>query len=430
MSNQSEDPDFIRIEDIVDIPKFFQRPRTPYTSEEMKALRDDIEKESRERSNRPSGLRAPIGVCVAESITPLPQFKGKMFLFDGHARFTIEKQRGIQRLQLGREVYIDRSITTAEKLLEKAVRANLFRKGLSWDSEALYTEMFTDFGWTQQQIADMFHKDRSTISKYLTIVQTLKEVKGDPFFGTLGFEVALAICPIWGKKQWLKPYSETDKQKTRNAKGEVEVDVGRALFERWKEKGAPPTAKRVREIVGDLQGNITLPNALGSEDYDKSAPGVEGRFNKSLGKLNESLQEVGSPPLPVRTADELRAMFEEMGKNAPRLSSDERYVVESIRDTVDSFQQGLKKEEWKGQRAEVLLDTVNGFLGQVKNSLDGVVKQSKERELRESSSKLSSTAIPDRPSLATGIRKHFEPGELVPPVEQKILPWHRKRNDR
>ena len=382
MSTRAEEAHFIKIEDIIDIPKVFQRPRTKYDPEEEKALLENIEQESRDRS-KPSGLRAPIGVCPAENITLSPQYKGKFFLFDGHYRLMAERERGLKAFEVDKDVYIDRSIRTTEKLLEKAVRANVGRKGLDWDAQARYAEMFADYGWSQERIGDLFVLDRSTISKYLTIVKTLKDVKDDEFFGKLGHDVALVLCSVWGMKQWLRPYTEADLQKPQNGKGQVEIDVGRALFDRWKERGAPPSAKTVRETVRQLQSGASLPQALGSMSFDNSVLGAEQRVDRALSNLNEKLTNPGSPPLPIKTTAELRQLLKDVEQNAPKLFSNERYALEVLRDSVESFQKRLENEGWNGQRAEMLLSTVNGFLFQLRNSLEGLVIQSKEREKRE-----------------------------------------------
>ncbi|MDG6913694.1 MAG: ParB/RepB/Spo0J family partition protein [Nitrososphaerota archaeon] len=414
MSTQAEEPGFIKVEDIIDIPKVFQRPRTKYDPEDEKALLENIEQESRDRS-KPSGLRAPIGVCPAENITLLPQYKGKFFLFDGHYRLMAERKRGLKGFEVDKDVYIDRSIRTTEKLLEKAVRANIGRKGLDWDAQARYAEMFADNGWSQERIGDLFVLDRSTISKYLTIVKTLKDVKDDEFFGKLGHDVALVLCSVWGMKQWLRPYTEADMKKPQNEKGQVEVDVGRALFDRWKERGACPSAKTVRETVRQLQSGILLPHALGSMSFDNSVLGAEQRVDRALNNLNEKQTNPGSPPLPIRTTAELRQLLKDVERNAPKLFSNERYVLEVLRDSVDSFQKRLLNEGWKSQSAEQLLDTVNGFLFQLRNSLEGLVTQSKERENRE---KLSEK--PPLPNVGAnggaeptfrGIRKSFSSGK-------------------
>ncbi len=385
-----KDPPYILMEDIVELPPEFRAARKPYTQIQYDDLSDDVKLERLQRGG--SGLREPIGLCPADNIVGVDYYRGqkKFYCFSGFHRLQVQKDMGQTILYPG-DFYIDYSIVSLKMLMWKVLRAGRFRVENDWLAEALYSWQLKDmFDMNRPQIAVFLGKTEANvgrIGKYLTIVETFTfaELTRDMFYHELGFEVCLAIEPIWKLKQWLNDARDFEPERAKlllhDSHGSVEVPMGLALVARWKKIGKAPSLERVKRIVSGLQAGARLYEVLGNQEEDHTPEAEERKTDNRMAKLNEARAKVDEPPLPVSSIAELEARFEEMKNEAPHIYANERWTLTLIRQEAEKGAKNLIEDaEHLGPEARQQTDKAVALIRLTNNSIAGVEERSKKRE--------------------------------------------------
>jgi len=262
LSNQSKEPEFIKVEDILDIKPELQL-RDPFTDEEIAILIADMLREGVDQK-RAIALTKSIRVYPCRE----PENMGKFRCFDGQHKLTICRDLGVLDLEVGKDVAIDYSIDSDLKEAEKVIMGNLTQTTLSWWAKARYSlHMRNQHRWTQQQCANQLHVDRSLVSKWWGMADRI------------------------GVTQWAKPYFEEDKVKPQNSEGKVEIDIGRSLLKRMEALQASqmhiPGPERIRYIVNQTRQQIPIQYVLGNRQVDNSYLGKERRLLNGVFKFNQ-----------------------------------------------------------------------------------------------------------------------------------------------
>lgn len=152
-------------------------PRQPRKAFDPAAL-DDLA-----RSIKASGVIQPIVVRrVADE---------RWQLIAGERRWRAARQAGVARIPA-----VVREATDAESL-ELALVENLLREDLNPMEEAeAFQQAITEFGWTQEQLAQRVGRDRSSISNSLRLFRLPPEIQSDLRAGRLTFGHALVLLSL------------------------------------------------------------------------------------------------------------------------------------------------------------------------------------------------------------------------------------------
>lgn len=378
--DDADEPEVIAVDAIVDIPELYQEPRTKYASREEDDLRKSLDIWSN-HLGKPSGLRSPLGLFPMKNIplfASLPQYKDEYGIFDGHYRLRAEKRRGIKTLERGKDFYVDHSIRSLRDLIVRIVQANLDRKNNEWLANALYAEMLVkgEKMMTQDEIADVFHVDRTTVTKWLTMLRTLGEMAHDPFFVNVSYSLAEELTKEWEFKR-LFPNRQTGLPE--------EQRVSVFLFNRWKEIGRVPKLRTTQQTILELHRGKSIGEALGSIGWDNSIRGAEQSLSRSLVRVNRVAQ-TEEQRIKAGNAEELRELLNEATKNNPKVASNERYLVEVVREDITKFGQRIPEEwrYWKGVNPDrFVLEDIPRFLINTGYALDYVIARAKARQTSE-----------------------------------------------
>jgi ParB family chromosome partitioning protein len=174
------------------------------------------------RSLRTTGMLQP--VVVRRSLD------GRWQLIAGERRWRAARQAGLDRIPA-----VIREATDAESL-ELALVENLLREDLNPLEEAeAYQQILTEFGWTQEQLAQRVGKDRSTIANSLRLLRLPRTIQDDLRTGRLTMGHARALLSLTDPAEQLKLRDEILKHEWSVRTTEEGVERRRL---------APPVARR------------------------------------------------------------------------------------------------------------------------------------------------------------------------------------------
>jgi ParB family chromosome partitioning protein len=143
------------------------------------------------RSLRAAGMLQPVVVRRGPG--------GRWQLIAGERRWRAARQAGLERIPA-----VVREATDAESL-ELALIENLLREDLNPMEEAeAYHQALTEFGWTQEQLAQRVGKDRSTIANALRLLRLPPSIQQDLRAGRLTMGHARALLALTDSAEQLK----------------------------------------------------------------------------------------------------------------------------------------------------------------------------------------------------------------------------------
>jgi ParB family chromosome partitioning protein len=199
--------------------------------------RKDFDKTALEelaRSLRTSGMLQPVLVRrIAD---------GRWQLIAGERRWRAAQQAGLERIPA-----VVREATDAESL-ELALVENLLREDLNPLEEAeAFQQILTEFGWTQEQLAQRVSKDRSTIANSLRLLRLPRSIQDDLRAGRLTMGHARALLSLTDAADQLKLRDEilTHEWSVRATEEGVE-----------RQRSAPPVARRRSAELVALEQSI------------------------------------------------------------------------------------------------------------------------------------------------------------------------------
>jgi ParB family chromosome partitioning protein len=173
-------------------------------------------------SLRTSGMLQP--VVVRRTVD------GRWQLIAGERRWRAARQAGLERIPA-----VVREATDAESL-ELALVENLLREDLNPLEEAeAFQQILTEFGWTQEQLAQRVGKDRSTIANSLRLLRLPRSIQDDLRAGRLTMGHARAVLSLTDPAEQLKLRDEILKHEWSVRATEEGVERRRL---------APPVARR------------------------------------------------------------------------------------------------------------------------------------------------------------------------------------------
>lgn len=185
-------------------------------------------------SLRTSGMLQPV---VVRRIVD-----GRWQLIAGERRWRAARQAGLERIPA-----VVREATDAESL-ELALVENLLREDLNplEESEA-FQQILTEFGWTQEQLAQRVGKDRSTIANSLRLLRLPRSIQDDLRAGRLTMGHARALLSLTDPADQLKLRDEilTHEWSVRATEEGVE-----------RRRLAPPVARRRSAELVALEQSI------------------------------------------------------------------------------------------------------------------------------------------------------------------------------
>ena len=143
------------------------------------------------RSLKSAGMIQPVVV------RRMPE--GRWQLIAGERRWRAARQAGLERIPA-----LVREATDAESL-ELALVENLLREDLNPMEEAeAYQQILTEFGWTQEELAQRVGRDRSTIANCLRLLRLPRPIQEDLRAGRLAMGHARALLSLTDRAEQLK----------------------------------------------------------------------------------------------------------------------------------------------------------------------------------------------------------------------------------
>ncbi|OLE37846.1 MAG: hypothetical protein AUG00_07000 [Candidatus Rokubacteria bacterium 13_1_20CM_2_70_7] len=143
------------------------------------------------RSLKSAGMIQPVVV------RRMPE--GRWQLIAGERRWRAARQAGLERIPA-----LVREATDAESL-ELALVENLLREDLNPMEEAeAYQQILTEFGWTQEELAQRVGRDRSTIANCLRLLRLPRPIQEDLRAGRLTMGHARALLSLTDPAEQLK----------------------------------------------------------------------------------------------------------------------------------------------------------------------------------------------------------------------------------
>ncbi|OLC12896.1 MAG: hypothetical protein AUH29_14860 [Candidatus Rokubacteria bacterium 13_1_40CM_69_27] len=143
------------------------------------------------RSLKSAGMIQPVVV------RRMPE--GRWQLIAGERRWRAARQAGLERIPA-----LVREATDAESL-ELALVENLLREDLNPMEEAeAYQQILTEFGWTQEELAQRVGRDRSTIANCLRLLRLPRPIQEDLRAGRLTMGHARALLSLTDRAEQLK----------------------------------------------------------------------------------------------------------------------------------------------------------------------------------------------------------------------------------
>lgn len=179
------------------------------------------------RSIKASGVIQPVVVRRAAG--------GRWQLIAGERRWRAARQAGLERIPA-----VVREATDAESL-ELALVENLLREDLNPMEEAeAYQQVLTEFGWTQEQLAQRIGRDRSSIANTLRLFRLPQPIQDDLRGGRLTMGHAIALLALTSPGDRLKLREEILAHSWSVRATEETVKARR---------GVPPTRRRSAEMA-------------------------------------------------------------------------------------------------------------------------------------------------------------------------------------
>ena len=383
MSKASEDVEFIPIEHIRPVPKQFQI-RERHTPEDIKRLAEDIREKKR--------LTKPIRVVPLTNLYPsIEKYRGIYAIVGGTARIVACKVLGLKELQVGRDVYIENDIRTLQKYFDEVWLDNELTWSWSWIDRVNAAKQYTEFGWTQERIAERLgYQDNSMVSKLLMIARTLPhDVINDPFIEKLGPMGSLALSKMWAKNE-RDGRAHLERLRGQHGSGEVPSGV--------------PSDKRLVEIAVEYEKTGSLAIAYGSAEFDNSPLGLEGRVDRGLRMWARKALEEGTAPPPFSSIAEARDARKTIDDLMSNSTSDPNLPI-TLEVIAREMQSLIKDEEdLKAlQRQGMLVDVVKAQMSMRISELNGVVEKLKEPQHRSG----PTTPTPGSSSHIPGLRRTF-----------------------
>lgn len=177
--------------DLNDIVPNQVQPRTEFDEEALEELTHSI---------REFGVFQPI---VVREIAPQPKKGPKYELIMGERRFRASKRAGLDSIPA-----IIRS-TSDEHMLRDALLENLHRAQLNPLEEAsAYQQLLSDFGITQEQLAERIGRSRPQISNTIRLLKLPEQVQARVAAGVLSAGHARAILSLDGNVQAMQSLAD------------------------------------------------------------------------------------------------------------------------------------------------------------------------------------------------------------------------------
>ena len=192
--------------------------------------------------------------------------------------------RAAQRAGLRRVPVVVREVADGDKqLLELALIENLQREGLNPIDEALaYQRLADDFSLTQEQIAAVVGKDRSSVANFMRLLKLPEEVRSDLASGTLSTGHARALLSL--------PDAAAQRHGAREVIARrLSVRETEALVKKLTSPKSRETAPRNAAIVADVHTRAAedrMRFALGTK-VRIIRRGTGGRIEIDFGSENE-----------------------------------------------------------------------------------------------------------------------------------------------
>lgn len=215
-----------------------QQPRRDIDEERLAALT---------RSIRESGILQPIVVRRRGE----GDADGQYEIVAGERRWRAAQRAGLLKVPvIIRDVPVD-------KRLELALVENVQRENLNPLEEArAYRKLASEFGRTQEQIADAVGKERATVANYLRLLALPDDVQADVASGALTMGHARALVSL--------PDAAAKRRAAREVRaGELSVRATEALVRKRLAPPAPPGPKP-RPDVHTRKAAEDLRKALGT----------------------------------------------------------------------------------------------------------------------------------------------------------------------
>jgi ParB family chromosome partitioning protein len=249
------------------------QPRKEFRPEELADL---------EASLKASGLLQPI------TVRPAPRGEG-FELIAGERRF-----RAAQRLGWTEIPAIVKEVDD-QLLLSLAMVENLQRSDLNPIEEAEgYQQLITDFSLTQQEVADIVGKDRSTIANTLRLLALPASVRRLVWDGQLTVGHARALL------------GAGDEMRMSSLARDV---VAQGLSVREVER-------RVRELGGPASGGTAKKAGTTSDTRTAEVRRLEDQLRKRFGtdvRISQTGKERGELRIPFYSADDFDRLLELLG---------------------------------------------------------------------------------------------------------------------
>ena len=352
MSNPSEDPESIQIEDILPIPKRYH-VRDPHSPADIQRLVIDINQKGR--------LTKPIRIVAVNDLYPNDEkYRTKYALVGGTARLIALKVLKVKELRVGLDVFIEHNIHDLQTYSLEVWHEDDLSKPMSWIARVKQTKVWIEeFRLTQERIAkEMGLETQATISKYHTIAKVLPaDVIDDPFIEELGLTNTLSLARMWRKNEH-DGREHLERLKGQHGSGEAPSEL--------------PSEKRLAEVALVYENTGSLAKAYGDKDYDNSPPMLEDRVDRALKLWAEKSGKDSTKGPPFRSIGEAwdaRRTLDDM-KRGPAADRSLIFTLEMMRDEMQSFRR--RKTEWSPGESEAMIDKVF-------NEIHGIVEKSKEQ---------------------------------------------------
>jgi len=214
------------------------------------------------RSIKESGVIQPVVVRRAAG--------GRWELIAGERRWRAARQAGLDRLPA-----VVREATDAESL-ELALVENLLREDLNPMEEAeAYRQAITEFGWTQEQLAQRVGRDRSSVANALRLFRLPADIQDDIRAGRLTLGHALIVLSLTDPAAQRKLRDEILAHSWTVRAAEVGARAARAMVSRPRRRSAELMAleealqralmTRVTVRGTERRGRIEIAYASGEE---------------------------------------------------------------------------------------------------------------------------------------------------------------------
>jgi ParB family chromosome partitioning protein len=226
------------------------------------------------RSIKASGVIQPIVVRRMPS--------GRWQLIAGERRWRAASTAGLDRIPA-----VVREATDAESL-ELALVENLLREDLNPLEEAeAYQQALSEFGWTQEQLAERVSRDRSTVANALRLLRLPAVIRDDLRSGRLTMGHARSILSLENEADQLKLRDEIINHSWTVRATERAVETRRRVPPPARHRSADLVAledaiqrvlvTRVRIVGTERKGRIEIAYSSG-EELDRLFQALGGRI--------------------------------------------------------------------------------------------------------------------------------------------------------